>query len=69
MPENTVYVGRPSKWGNPYQNQSREFAVKDFEYWLYLAGTLVDKYGKMFGAGARYRGEVITELGGKNLAC
>lgn len=19
MPENTVYVGRPSKWGNPYR--------------------------------------------------
>lgn len=60
MPENTVYVGRPSKWGNPYRIgdtlqysskliETKEDAVYYFRY-----------YGKV---------QDVAELAGKNLAC
>lgn len=72
MPANTVYVGRPSKWGNPYQvgrlSEDSKYPVNNvqavafFKKWFYTAGTLG-------GAGAYYRGQVITKLSGKNLAC
>ena len=34
---NAVYVGRPSKWGNPYKlkkNSSREEAIAQYRNWL-----------------------------------
>lgn len=39
MPPNTVYVGRPTKWGNPYKIgelglQTREEVIKAYEKWL-----------------------------------
>jgi hypothetical protein len=37
MPPNTVYVGRPTKWGNPYHIAgfvSREGAVRNYHIWL-----------------------------------
>jgi hypothetical protein len=43
MPENAVYVGRPSKWGNPIKVtmlrlkwMERECAVRAYEGWLSL---------------------------------
>jgi len=65
MPENTVSVCRPGKWGNPHRvgmcpvcgaEHTREEAVMEFEEDL-----------KASGAGAL---EIIRrEIGGKNLAC
>lgn len=56
MPENTVYVGRPTKWGNPYPvgNFSREQAY-------YLFKQFVEKWDM--------QDEIKAELKGKNLAC
>lgn len=37
MPLNTVYVGRPSKWGNPFKMDatcSREKAIQLYDLWL-----------------------------------
>lgn len=37
MPPNTVYVGRPSKWGNPFKvhcEDCRYKAIIDYEEWL-----------------------------------
>jgi hypothetical protein len=38
MPENTVYVGRPSKWGNPYKIGDEFTTIQDilglYERWL-----------------------------------
>lgn len=38
MPENTVYVGRPTKWGNPFrigfEASSRGTAIEFYEEWL-----------------------------------
>jgi len=53
MPPNTVYVGRPTKWGNPFET------VADYrdmiEWWINF-----DVYNKV---------TIINELRGKNLAC
>jgi hypothetical protein len=65
MPPNTIYVGRPSKWGNPYkvgyfqENGDHQYvttneqAVSLYTEYLFRSG-LVDH---------------IEELRGKNLAC
>jgi hypothetical protein len=72
MPPNTVYVGRPSKWGNPYAvgklSDDAKYpvtaaqAVAFYDRWLHTPGT-------QGGAGARYRLQAMVELHGKNLCC
>ena len=64
MPENTVYVGRPGKWGNPLKlpwvsdpEAARKTLVLEYEKWL-LRGDLKIKVE-----------DVKNELSGKNLAC
>jgi hypothetical protein len=57
MPKNTVYVGRPTKWGNPFpvtQHFNRAEAFK--QYCLF-----VDKWD--------LEEDAKKELKGKNLAC
>jgi len=59
MPLNTVYVGRPTKWGNPYIPESPDEyqeAVDDFEFWM---KALI----------ARGLNHDFNELRGKDLAC
>lgn len=59
MPANTVYVGRPTKYGNPYQvssNATDEFIKKQ-----------IDKYEQSMGM--MLKQDAIKELKGKNLAC
>ena len=37
LPDNTVYVGRPSKWGNPYRicdGYGTEGAIERYALWL-----------------------------------
>ncbi len=60
MPENVVYVGRPSKWGNPFipatsANYQRKIVVK--EYAEYLNAKLAEDP------------HFLDELRGKDLAC
>lgn len=62
-PTGSVYVGRPSKWGNPYSHQagtlakykvnSREQAVRLYRKHLYESGLI----------------EHVHELRGKDLVC
>lgn len=56
MPENTIYVGRPSEWGNPFsfKRLGREEAVRLYE----------QNYARFFN-----KEELKKSLGGKNLAC
>jgi Domain of unknown function (DUF4326) len=52
-----VYVGRPSKWGNPFQlgkGESRELAIAKYEAWLRSQPALM---------------AALPELRGKVLAC
>jgi hypothetical protein len=58
MPPNTVYVGRPTKWGNPFTVgsplcETPEKAVRAYEYNLAVI----------------LEGWDVSELRGKNLAC
>jgi len=37
MPPNTVYVGRPTRWGNPYKPQNYKnpnLCLIDYKFWL-----------------------------------
>ena len=39
IPEDAVYVGRPSRWGNPYKvsrEKTREQAIRDFQTYAEL---------------------------------
>ena len=58
MPPNTVYVGRPSKWGNPFNGED---AVELFEKYV-LKRMKSDKGINGFKLS-------LKELRGKNLAC
>jgi hypothetical protein len=58
MPENTIYVGRPSRWGNPYHigaDGSREEVIEKYREWLR------EKLKK--------DPAFLNPLKGKNLAC
>jgi len=61
MPPNTVYVGRPSKWGNPFSRP------ETFRYFLMGDVSLGD--AMRHGPDIKCNLSEIGELRGKNLAC
>ena len=61
MPENTVYVGRGSKWGNPFQGGPSK---DEREYVKRLFVTLTERADKQ-----DFIRQIRSELRGKNLAC
>ena len=63
MPENTIYVGRPSRYGNPYQSKLYENADNT---WL---TEMFREYTKRDWIGNTFCKMVKDELKGKNLAC
>jgi hypothetical protein len=74
MPENTVYVGRPSRWGNPYDWRNAHYLegmqfCSDTE----ARATMVAMFREALGRPLMYpqlpTQEQIKELRGKNLAC
>jgi len=81
MPENTVYVGRPSKWGNPYhigENYTDKVCedgeVVEILSWDSIdAKTAVAFYEeaimKKYPAVKIAVSEIVAELRGKDLAC
>ena len=58
MPEGAVYVGRPTKWGNPHRHGGRDLQVE--MYRKTLSGNLWT---------SPTRQEIKDELRGKDLAC
>jgi len=57
-PKDAVFVGRPSKWGNPFKaryESQREWAIKQFREWVLSKPELVEAIKK--------------ELRGKDLVC
>lgn len=70
MPENTVYVGRPSKWGNPWKvsemGDIAPYAMAMQNYWGWLLGYV--KPPELESKRVWIR-EHLHELRGKNLAC
>jgi hypothetical protein len=61
MPENTVYVGRPTRWGNPadWQKNGRAWAVEDYRRQL----------RNWQGDDAQGYYDMLKPLQGKDLAC
>ncbi len=64
MPPNTKYVGRPSKWGNPYR-------VGHIVNGMLIGRSAAQNYyrGTWLFLLQRQYGLDITELRGKDLAC
>ena len=71
MPEGVVYVGRPTRWGNPYRGNSpvsTRSALVAFRYQLTAA--LEDPYGsEPIDIEFRIMAERLTDLRGRHLAC
>ncbi|MDV2474215.1 DUF4326 domain-containing protein [Rhodococcus zopfii] len=74
MPEGAMYVGRPTKWGNPYRvgdvNGFTGFDIKDAMDAVSVYAAELDVL-RMFQpeSFARLVGEIRTELAGRDLAC
>ncbi|MEM7016063.1 MAG: DUF4326 domain-containing protein [Pseudomonadota bacterium] len=77
MPENTTYVGRPSKWGNKYTvslNPEGRWIVTNINTDVVISSALTQRDAKqiacnMFKALIHETRPDLTELKGKNLAC
>jgi len=72
MPENTLYVGRPSKWGNRYRVGVYEFDWRAEGVVPETIERCVELYEKELLSNMQHdRGLInqILELRGKNLAC
>ncbi len=65
-----VYIGRPSKWGNPFtvEEHGRENAIVKYRHWLYASGLIKDigeLKGKVLGCWCKPKpchGDVLAEL-------
>jgi len=66
MPENTVYVGRPGPFGNPY---APGMAFNDLKGGVRDMAHAFDLYRAMTGPPNYHRPRGIEKLRGKNLAC
>lgn len=63
LPEGAVYVGRPSKWGNPFvigRDGSRRVVMRKYAQWV---SARMKDYKDDFGK------EMVRELKGKDLIC
>lgn len=70
MPENTVYVGRGSRWGNPHRvGDIIHDRIEEHRTWEKRAITATNA-NAMFAEDMRPRhAEIRAHLVGKNLAC
>jgi hypothetical protein len=64
MPENTVYVGRPSKWGNPFQGPDAVEKYRVLIEYIMDTGKVMTTVGRK-----TLSKEDVLSLHGKNLAC
>lgn len=82
MPENTVKVCRPGKWGNPFRAPDFHYSgpipdKSDRNWWCGMNEWMVQLYREWVENGTNYTGETpppsIEDIGkclrGKNLAC
>lgn len=62
MPENTISVTRPGRWGNPFRMGMEQPAIRDAEHAVELYRHMLSKRPDLVAAARR-------DLQGKNLAC
>lgn len=65
MPENAVYVGRPTKWGNPYPRSGEHPSKLD----AYSRCSAVEFYRVHLRRNPGIAEDARRELRGKDLAC
>ena len=77
---NSVYIGRPSIWGNPYaigRDGSRDDVIAKYEAWIMSQPALLARLSELRGkrlicwcAPQRCHGDVLTRLAnGPTLTC
>jgi hypothetical protein len=66
MPTGTLYVGRPTKWGNPFTGQD---AIKRYREIFVESIVLLKPGDTMFFNGREYTVDDLKELRGKDLVC
>lgn len=71
MPANTIYVGRPSKWGNPIKIGVVNTLPQSFMHVVKNNDEAVRAYTEWIYEDQRdeFREEIRKELKGKNLCC
>ena len=78
MPPNTIYVGRPSKWGNPLRARTRsdggrKAVLRAYRQLIETGAVRVANHMTISGADwethRQYVLENISQLRGKDLAC
>ena len=77
MPENAVYVGRPTKWGNPYQVGKMyipegECLINPFNPKWEMCKTIeqcLELYKQHLNRELKYKRLKLEDLKGKDLAC
>lgn len=71
MPPNTVYVGRPSRWGNPFVVGKHGTAKECVEKYIKMLFPYTHHEGSMekFLVSETNMVDVAASLKGKNLAC
>ena len=64
MPSNTIYVGRPSRWGNPFKvaEHCRHTEV-------FFRQQAVDRFSEWVEGQPLLQADIRRELAGKDLAC
>lgn len=65
IPPGAVYVGRPSKWGNPYSHHGGKFV----KYKVRTREEAVQQFAALVAANPEFRAEIKKELRGKDLVC
>jgi hypothetical protein len=71
MPDNAVYVGRPTKWGNPFRVSDYAVpihCVEDFRRYVDGKIKLQGHYSGDLASGL-FKAEIRHKLRGKDLAC
>jgi hypothetical protein len=74
MPENTIYVGRPTQWGNPFWISKHPELLGSYALACKNAQEAKEKYREMIEGrrtvlGCRFINVDMKKLRGKNLAC
>lgn len=65
VPKGAVYVGRPSKWGNPYSHHPGKYVRQKVR----TREEAVTQFAALVAANPDFRAEIKRELRGKDLVC
>lgn len=73
MPQGAVYVGRPSRWGNPFRVGGRYFFHSDGHGWVtgvaHTRADAVDVFRLYVAGDPEMRQMIRDELAGRDLCC